>query len=134
MKRFLGLAMLVVIGVAVWRIGGQLSADALGMAIGVVFGVLAGIPTALLVLATGRRQDAARAEAESERRRQDRYLPAPYGGYQPPVIVLAGGQTPVQAQNPPAYAPYGRGEMPAWDSAGQRRQFKLVGEQEELLD
>lgn len=54
MKHVMGLAVVIFIGILAWRIGGTLSSDALSMAVGVLFGVLAGIPTALLV-ATGYR-------------------------------------------------------------------------------
>ena len=39
-----------------WQVIGHISSDALGLAIGVVFGVLAGLPTAVLVLASGNRE------------------------------------------------------------------------------
>ena len=43
MKRFLALCILVFVGVATWIIGSKLSADAIGLGVGVLFGVLAGI-------------------------------------------------------------------------------------------
>lgn len=66
----------------------SLSSDARGLALGVVFGVLAGVPTALLVLASSRRQ----ADDDDDKLyyrplQGERDLP-PYP-YQPPVIVLA---------------------------------------------
>ena len=103
MKRFLALCILVFVGVATWIIGSKLSADAIGVGVGVMFGVMAGIPTALLLLAGNRRRDAA------ERPRQ---LDAPPGyPQQPPVIVLTGGSH----QAPPEYSPYGgrQGYAPA---------------------
>ena len=39
------------LALVLWRITENISSDALGLAIGVVFGVLAGLPTAVLVLA-----------------------------------------------------------------------------------
>lgn len=75
----------------------RLSTDALGMAVGVLFGVLAGIPSALLVLASSRKQEDdddlkewGNVDDFREWQRQqqgERALP-PYP-YQPPVIVLA---------------------------------------------
>ena len=61
MKKLLILTCLLFVAIVAWRISERLSADAIGMALGVMFGVLAGIPTALLVLASARRreQDAA---------------------------------------------------------------------------
>lgn len=39
-----------------WFIAGMLSPDAVGMAVGMLFGVLAGIPTALLMMANNRQR------------------------------------------------------------------------------
>ena len=59
------LALLIILGVGAWQIGNRLSTDAVGMGIGLVLGVLAGVPAALLVLATAgvRRNDDQAAEA-----------------------------------------------------------------------
>lgn len=46
----------VIVGTIAWQIGGRLSPDAVGMAIGVLFGMLAGLPISLLVLASDRRR------------------------------------------------------------------------------
>lgn len=128
MKGWLGLALLVFVGVAGWRIGSTLSPDALSMAVGVLFGVLAGVPTALLIMASGRRQR--RVEEEREERRAHasqaalahpaHYYPPP----QPPVIVLT-GQPPAPGQSGNSWvAPPPRVE----------RRFKVVGEQDGPAD
>ena len=105
MKRFLALVVLVIVGVGAWQVGAKLSADAIGMGVGVVFGVMAGIPTALLLLASNRRSAAERT--------QQLDAPPHYPHYpqQPPVIVLTGGVH----QTPPEYSPYGgrQGYAPA---------------------
>lgn len=88
--RLAALAVLMFVGVATWIIGSRLSADAIGLGVGVVFGVLAGIPTALLLLASQRRSNAAQAGPP----------PAPRNA--PPVIIVAGGTR----QSLP-YDPYG---------------------------
>ena len=54
MKQLAVVVGLCVFGLLAWLLGSRLSSDALGMAVGLLFGVLAGIPTALLVLASGR--------------------------------------------------------------------------------
>ncbi|MFN8469922.1 MAG: hypothetical protein U0X20_30470 [Caldilineaceae bacterium] len=102
MRRFVMLALLVILGVMTWRLGTSLSSDALGMAVGVVFGVLAGIPCAA---GAGDQQPAASKEDDRSERydrytnqRRDRQLPA--YPYQPPVIVVAGAPAP-QAAPPP---------------------------------
>jgi hypothetical protein len=146
MRQYIGLAALIFVGIAAWRIAGQLSADALGMAVGVLFGVMAGVPTALMVMASGRRR-AAEEEETTSRRRQQQAMPqhpAYYGGYgpggyppQPPVIVLAGPGMGQQGY-PQGYGdPYGQQQrmrsLPA-PEAVDVRQFKVVGEKEEWVD
>ncbi|MEZ4581552.1 MAG: hypothetical protein R3A10_07930 [Caldilineaceae bacterium] len=119
MKRFLALCILVFVGVATWIIGSKLSADAIGMGVGVLFGVMAGIPTALLLLASNRRRQLDDDWQSQGRGRGQQHGMMPYGQYpqQPPVIVLAGGM----AQPQQGYDPYGgrQGYAPAVPS-GQR--------------
>ncbi len=152
MRQFIGLGVLIFISVAAWRIAGQLSADAIGMAVGVLFGVMAGLPTALLVMASNRRREQereAREEAAARRRQNQQQHPQGYyGGHgpgyaQPPVIVLAApGQPMGQGYGQPGYGqpgygyPYGGGMRPALPGpdAVDVRQFKVVGEKEEWVD
>lgn len=54
MKQLAVVVGLCVFGLLAWLLGSRLSSDALGMAVGLLFGILAGIPTALLVLASHR--------------------------------------------------------------------------------
>jgi hypothetical protein len=138
MKRFIFLGGLLLLGVAAWRVGNALSSDAIGLALGVVFGVMASLPGALLVLVAARRQ-AARDEAAQSR-------PAHYGGGypggypafppQPPVIVVTGAPGMLgngqYGQNGAQHAQYGAPYPDHW-AAGPRR-FKVVGEQEEWLE
>jgi hypothetical protein len=157
MRQWIGLAALVFVGIAGWRIAGQLSADALGMAVGVLFGVMAGVPAALLVMASGRRR--AQAEAEEAdaplRRRQPQghpgHLGYPQQGYpqqgypgynpgyaQPPVIVLAAPGMPQQGGYPgygqdPYGAPQRMRALPPPETVDVR-QFKVIGEKEEWVD
>ena len=85
MKQLSVVVVLMVGGVLVWLLGSRLSSDALGMAVGMTFGMLAGIPTALLVLVSQRRCNRD-DDYDSEQHR----IPPPYcQPYQPPVIVLA---------------------------------------------
>lgn len=138
MKRLIVLAGLVFIGVMAWRIGERLSADAIGMALGVLFGIVAGLPVALLVLAANRRREE-RDSVERPDARQ-RQLPQGYGypmQSQPPIIVLAGHGNP---QMPNGYG-YERGHiqspypaLPLPQDGPQERRFKVVGEQEEWID
>lgn len=145
MKKLLGLILLVFIGVIAWRIGDSLSSDAVSMAVGVLFGIMAGIPTALLVLASDRRRNE-QAEMRREPYGRDR---GPYGGYpqnngylpypqQPPVIVLTGAPS-TQAANYGANSTaepqhYFQPAPPANLNARQARQFRVVGEKETWVD
>lgn len=144
MKRWIGLALLVFVGTAGWRIGDALSPDALSMAVGVLFGVMAGVPTALLFMAGGRRHN---AEEAPTRERQagstainawnapypyaaNQYAPqyAPPYAQQPPIIVVAGPQGFGGAlQSAPANGGWFPQERPA-------RHFTMVGEREELVE
>lgn len=147
MKAWLGVGALVFVGVAGWRVGGSLSPDALSMAVGVLFGVLAGVPTALLVMAGGRSRSAAEEtlrarQAERAAARGGEYGGSSGGGYppaywphqsmppQPPVIVLAGPQGMGQGwgQPPALHAP-----QPGWTPRPDR-QFTVVGDRDGLLD
>ncbi|MBX2998426.1 MAG: hypothetical protein KF893_07925 [Caldilineaceae bacterium] len=130
MKRFLILAIFVFLGAAGWSLGEKLSADALSMAIGIFFGVLASVPAALLVLAASRRAD--------RQPQPDRRQGLPQAGYQTPVIVVAppmagygpmpgqvGGQMPVNGYLPAS--------QQIVEPAAQR-QFRMVGEDDEWVD
>ena len=134
MKRTVLLSVLVFVGVAGWRIGDVLSPDALGIVVGLLLGILASVPTALMVMAAGR----SHRGREAEPKEKPQALPATggYGGYgPPPVIVLTqGGMAP---------AGYGQGPDPSrmlpGGGQGQTleanpRSFKVVGEQEAWLD
>jgi hypothetical protein len=133
MKQAIVVLGLVIFGALTWRLGTSLSSDALGMAVGVVFGVLAGIPTALLVMASERRRrpyddddDDATGRA-LDRTLAANYYPRPVP-YQPPVIVLVAppsGPPPI-AQREAEIQRY-QGQPPAQ----QGRVFRVVGEREE---
>ncbi len=74
----------VVFMVALWQVVGLITPDAVAMAVGFLFGTLAGIPTALLMLADGRRQG-----TEHDSYWRDRQTPPP-----PPAPTIT-----VQPQN-----------------------------------
>lgn len=133
MRSIIGLTLIVVIGFGGWVVGNSMSSDAIAMAIGVMLGVFAGIPVALLLIAGNRRQG-----GREEREDFDGHAyPAAYGRNQwagaPPVIVVAGapnaGAASPQLPEPAYWAmpPGGQPNRPA-------RQFKVVGEREESLD
>jgi len=88
MKKIVVLLLIAFVAAAGWNIGNQLSSDALGMSVGILLGVLAGLPVALLVIAAGRR--GGREQYDDEPRYQ------PQG--QAPMIMLVGGGQPQQWQ------------------------------------
>ena len=154
MKQLAVVTALMIGGILAWLFASRLSADALGMAVGLLFGVLAGIPTALLVLASGRRRRAEDDEEDEESSAQG-YGQAPYGQrglrqpygqpypYQPPVIVLAAPQAaPAPAPQWPhpqtvdsvGYPVRQALPGPGAPAAPGGRVFKVVGEKEEYLD
>ena len=58
MWKLLGLLALLLLGAGAWFLGNALSSDAIGLALGVIFGTMASLPGALLVLVAARRQQA----------------------------------------------------------------------------
>jgi hypothetical protein len=154
MKQLAVLALLIIGGLLAWLFASRLSADALGMAVGLVFGVLAGVPAALLVLAANRRRtpDYDDDGEEEEARRYGAPHAAHAMPFQPPVIVVASPQAAPQ-QWPGAQQWPGQQQWPGpqtVDSVGypvrpalpgpqapagpRERTFKVVGEKEEWLD
>lgn len=149
MKKFVVLSLLVFVGVSAWSVGSRLSSDALSMGVGILFGVLAGLPTALLVLASNRRREepTERSSRSSQNRQQPQGMLPPGYGYppqpqQPPVIVLAGGpmQQPGYPQGygqpmPGQYSPQMLGAPSRFeDDVVESRSFRVVGEEDGLVD
>lgn len=132
MKRFLVLMLLIFVGVAGWRAGGLLSSDAMSMAVGIVFGVLASLPASLLILAATRRPAAPPATAPVAQ------PPQAASAYQPPIVLVA----------PPSYAAFASAQnqaapmtgyaAPGWPqpypAPRPQRSFTIVGEQAEFVD
>jgi len=141
MKRIAIIALLIFVGFAGWHAGGLLSTDAIGMAVGIVFGVLASLPAALLLLAASRRN----AQPES---------PVNNRPHQQTSQGQMSGQMPIVVMAPPAYPGYGQqansqypqwqypqlnGQPPAqWGYPSQparpERAFTIIGEQAEYVD
>jgi hypothetical protein len=91
-------------------IGKRMSTDAMAVVIGVACGVLASIPTSLLILAVSNRQG--KREARPQRR-----------DYPPVVVVNPGG-------NQPRYLP----SFPIPPMQAQERQFNVIGDEDVVLD
>lgn len=123
------IAVAILLGVpAVLGIGGRLSPDALGMAVGLVFGVLAGVPTALLVLAANRRHvdDVDEAQPQAPPQLLAERITVTERVYGRPGVV-------VRSELPAAYVqPLLPG--PGAPAADRERRFQVVGEREEWLD
>ncbi len=149
MKKMIGLIILVFVGTAGWRIGNNLSSDAISMAVGIFFGVLAGIPTALLVLASDRHKSERTAQSRGMARHglthQQTTYPAYSGPNQPPVIILNGAGQPMPRQHQHAYGnpTYNSGhyavdnaiEAADWPQQQRpARRFKVVGEEEAWIE
>lgn len=56
MRRIIGITAMAFAGFLAWHIGNRLSTDAVGMGVGLIFGVLAGVPAALIILMAPRPQ------------------------------------------------------------------------------
>jgi hypothetical protein len=145
MKQVVAILGLAALGAGAWFVASRLSSDALGMIVGLLFGILAGVPAALLVLVANRRR-----QAEEDAGPRGR---GGYGGYpalpQPPVIVVTGGapqQLGVNGRYAGGYSGSGAGyEVIDYPGAqaqaalpgpaqGGGRPFRLVGEQDGWLE
>jgi len=150
MKRLIVLSLLVFIGVLGWRVGSSLSADSIGIVVGVVFGVLASIPAALLMLAAGRRSEREQTgpgDAPHGRGGQTPRGQGQYGGY-PPLVIMAPPAMPMPQGQAGPYAGYPGGQNGSYlpqpntmalpgSGGGQTpapRQFRVVGEEEEWVE
>jgi len=96
MKRLIVFAAALFVCVVGWRLGDGLSADALGMAVGVLFGVTAGLPVALLIVAAGRRDErppeyaSYKRESHSTVITQNIYVALQHSAQPPTTIVPPG--------------------------------------------
>ena len=118
-------AMLVVVAFAVGLavvVGNRMSADAMAVVVGVMCGVVASVPTSLLLIWALRRGAGNGAGVESQARNG-------VGVNYPPVVVVNPGQG-MPAYGPPSIPSLDRG-LPA---PGGPRTFKVVGEEETMLD
>jgi hypothetical protein len=110
MKKVVAIALIAFAVTLAVIIGKRMSTDAMAVVIGVGCGVLASIPTSLLILAvSGKREE------RPAQKRMD----------YPPVVVV----------NPPANQPrYLQPPFPAPMIQPQERQFRVIGEEDVVLD
>ncbi len=135
MKQFVAIALLVFVGAGAWYVGSRLSSDAIGMALGVMFGVVAALPAALLVLASQRR---ARVDEETASAARDRTSGYTFSGPpQPPVIIVTGPGFQQQGSSPAGYLPQEHSAhlaLPDFQAQKQGRAFRMVGEKDEWIE
>ncbi len=111
MKKILAIALLAFAVTLAVIIGQRMSTDAMAVVIGVGCGVLASIPTSLLILAVSSRRG-----GQQEVRRRPEY---------PPVVIV----------NPPNNQPrYLQPPLPTPLIQPQERQFKVIGDENVVLD
>ena len=137
MKRVALLAGLLFVSILAFRITERLSTDAIGMGLGLLFGLIAGIPTALLVLAAVRRKEEATETSRNLARQQQLGYSGPYPGLpqQPPVIILAGNGLPMQANGAPGYGQAHSAGYPLLPGpTAQPRNFRVFGADDESID
>ena len=132
MRRLIGVTILVAGVVLAVTVGQRMSTDAMAVAIGVVFGVAASIPTSLLVVAATRSR-----REEGYRPPRDELRPPPPA---PQIYVVNPGTQSGQG-NLPWLASGMQGQWPGVPgsnglyAAGQpARRFKVVGEDERWLE
>lgn len=56
MRKLLLIGGIILLGIVVWNVGKILSPDAVGMGVGIIFGVLAGVPCTLMIVSTPHRR------------------------------------------------------------------------------
>ena len=85
MKHLPAAIFLIVVAIVGWKIGSVLSRDALSMALGVIFGMMAGIPAALIAVSLKRQVP---AEQPSNQQGERPLLPAPVPAPRPKIIIV----------------------------------------------
>ncbi len=131
MKKLLGFSLLAASVTLAIIIGQRMSTDAMAVAIGVVFGVAASIPTSLLIVAATR----SRREEPITYHRPD-FTPGPVQAPPPQIYIVSpnGSQqvpAPWQAAGLSAQLPLPPHSYAAGESG---RRYKVVGEDEHWLD
>lgn len=137
MKQFVAISGLVFIGAGAWYLGSRLSSDAIGMALGVMFGVLAGLPAALLVMAAHRRVRSYEEPDGGDSGRMARGNYAFPASPQPPVIIVTGQGFQQQGSAPQNYMPVDQSPrlaLPDLSSQQSGRTYRMVGEKDEWVD
>ena len=115
MKTIVLIGMVVFVAVLALALGSRLPTDAITVVIGVACGVLASIPTSVLIIAVALRREAPAAAAPV----QQQY---------PPVVVVNAPPGHNQAQQWPGAGPSWPAQMPP----PSPRQFRIIGQENDL--
>ena len=118
-RRWLGVGAILFLVTLAVVIGVRMSAEAMAVVIGVIFGVAASIPTSLLILAIMWRREQRAASAGPKRGGQEALPPSV-------VIVNPGSSGMANPYRQPAYLP-----QPDLQWGNPPRQFRVVGEPDE---
>jgi hypothetical protein len=123
MKYLLGFSLVAAVVAMAIVVGQRMSTDAMAVALGVVFGVAASIPTSLLVVAATRgRRD--------ERARDGRYANPPPA--QPKIYIVNPGSQQLPGLGQPG-SPY-QLSQPGHFAGQPTRRYRVVGEDDAWLD
>ena len=96
MKHLPAAIFLIVVAIVGWKIGSVLSRDALSMALGVIFGMMAGIPAALIAVSLKRQVP---AEQPSNQQGERPLRPAPVPAPRPKLIIVQSERALLSAGN-----------------------------------
>jgi len=121
MKGFLGVSVLIFVGMAGWQVSLSIDPDVALIVIGFLFGAAASLPAALLMLVANRRNERRQDESGPQRGRQESY---------PQIMVLPPQQPNYPAQQQPAHNPYmvtGGGAFDNMPTPQQDGRFRLNG-------
>jgi len=116
MRGFIALCIIAFFAGLGVMVGNRMSSEAMAVVVGVVCGVLAGIPTSVLMLVAMRARDRRAAQSQPAQ-------PQPH--HYPPVIVVSPGgpqQLPSPYQSPGTVD----GDWQSLDAP--RREFRIIGE------
>jgi hypothetical protein len=119
LKKWFGVGVVLFLVTLAVVIGLRMSAEAMAVVIGVIFGVAASIPTSLLIVAVLWRRERQSVNGGARRVRQDALPPSV-------VIVSPGNTGAVSPYRQPAYLP-----QPESYWGQPQRQFRVVGEPDE---
>jgi uncharacterized SAM-binding protein YcdF (DUF218 family) len=118
MKKIFAIGALVIIGVLAAVVSFRLSTDALSIIVGAILGMIAILPTIMLVgYLLKKNQDAMLANAAQAHQAQ------------PPVVVVSGGVLPSHLVQPQTPAPAAQPMLPPPSQAPPRK-FRLMGYEE----